>query len=236
MKVVTWNIELGQNVEQAAAEIHSNPDLREPDVLLVQEMDPEGTALLAQILGLDYRYAAPARHPETGKLFGNAVLSSWPMGEAVVTPLPHTAPVQGQQRAATSASVIVDGVEIMAHSIHLETVLLDVRRRVQQVQAITATVNQRSTKPCVVGGDFNAASGRSLRNFDRPLVDAGLTRITSGLTTTFRRFGRGYSLDHVYTRGLDVQNVGVDPNAGASDHQPVWAHVGIKPVGSGLHG
>jgi len=226
MRVVSWNIELGQNVAQAADDINRSDHLRSPDVLLVQEMDPAGVADLAARLEMDFRYAAPAHHPKTGCPFGNAVLSSWPMSEVVETPLPHTAIVMGQPRAMTSAVITIDGVDLIAHSVHLETVLLDVRRRVAQVRSL-AQAAVGYALPSVVGGDFNAASLRSLRNFDKPLHSVGFERITDESMKSFRRFGRPFALDHMYVRDLDAIAVGVEPTPGASDHQPVWAQVEI---------
>ena len=224
MRVVSWNIELGRNLEQAAADIQQSENLTAPDVLLVQEMGPDSVVDLAERLGMDFRFAAPAIHPKTGALFGNAVLSRWPMSEAIQTAMPHTAPVMGQKRSTTSAVVAVDGVELVAHSVHLETVLLDIRRRVAQVRSL-ADATSASALPSIVGGDFNAASSRSLRNFDKPLHSVGFERVTNKSMKSFRRFGRTFALDHLYVRGLQVQSAGVETSSIASDHQPVWAEL-----------
>lgn len=227
MRVVSWNIELGRNVEQAAAEIEASEYLQSPDVLLVQEMDPQGVERLVELLAMDARYAAPASHPKTGEPFGNAVLSPWPMSEVMETPMPHTALVMGQRRAATSAVVTIDGVEVVAHSVHLETVLLDVRRRVAQVRSLAEAASP-VMRPSIVGGDFNAASARSLRNFDKPLESVGFERITDNSMKSFRRFGLDFALDHLYVRDLEVRTVGVEPIASVSDHQPIWADLEIS--------
>ena len=224
MRVVSWNIELGRNLEQAAADIQRSENLTAPDVLLVQEMGPDSVSDLAERLGMDFRFAAPAIHPKTGVLFGNAVLSRWPMSEVVQTPLPHTSLVMGQKRSATSAIVEVDGVELVAHSVHLETVLLDIRRRVAQVRSL-ADATSANALPSIVGGDFNAASSRSLRNFDKPLHSVGFERVTNNSMKSFRRFGRTFALDHIYVRNLRVESAGVETSSIASDHQPVWAEL-----------
>ncbi len=224
MLVVSWNIELGRNIEQAAAEIQASEYLRTPDVLLVQEMSPRAVADLASCLDLEFRFAAPAIHPKTGTLFGNAVLSPWPMGNVVETPLPHTALVMGQERSVASAVVEVDGFEVVAHSVHLETVLLSVRRRVAQVGSMATAVDGHR-QPCIIGGDFNAASARSLRSFDGPLHSVGFERLTDGSMKSFRRFGRRFALDHLYVRHLTASQVGVELTPTASDHQPVWAEL-----------
>lgn len=224
VRVVSWNIELGQNIARAAFEIDQNEWLRAPDVLLVQELSPAGASELGDRLDMDVRFAAPATHPKTGMLFGNAVLSSWPMGEVMEIPLPHTSIVMGQRRAVTSAVVAIDGTEVIAHSVHLETVLMDVRRRAAQVRTL-ANATLGSTQPSVVGGDFNAASARSLRSFDLPLRSVGFDRVTDQSMKSFRRFGRRFALDHLYLRALAASAVGVEATPKASDHQPIWAEV-----------
>lgn len=227
VRVVSWNIELGRNIELAAAEIEASEHLRAPDVLLVQEMAPDSVAELAERLGIDFRFAAPAIHPKTGTPFGNAVLSPWPMDDVVETRLPHTAIVMGQERSMASATVEVDGVEVVAHSVHLETVLLAVRRRAAQVGSVAKAVD-RHRQPCIVGGDFNSASSRSLRSFDAPLHSVGFDRLTDGSMKSFRRFGRRFALDHLYVRHLTASNVGVELTPTASDHQPVWAELQVS--------
>lgn len=227
MRVVSWNIELGRNIAQAAAEIEASDRLRAPDVLLLQEMAPDSVAELGERLGLDVRFAAPATHPATGAPFGNAVLSAWPMSDLIETAMPHTAPVMGQERSVVSAVVTVDGVDVMAHSVHLETVLLSTRRRVDQVGSV-AEVADRHLLPAFAGGDFNAASSRSLRKFDEPLFSVGFDRVTDGSMKSFRRFGRDFALDHLYVRDFNARAVGVESTPTASDHQPIWAELEVS--------
>ena len=188
-------------------------------------MDPDGTRLVAEALGMDYRYTARASHPATGQPFGNAVLSPWPMSDAVEVPLPHTAAIQGQPRAATAVEVQVDDRPLLTYSVHLETVLLDLRRRRRQLLEVARDIERQSSERVIVAGDFNSASSRSIRSFDRCLSPTGLHRLTPADHATFHRFGRSFALDHIYARGLEPKDVGVVANASASDHQPVWADV-----------
>lgn len=227
MRVVSWNIELGRNLDRAAEELKTLGGLEGADVVLLQEMDDSGVRSLADALGMDYRYAAPADHPLTGRPFGNAILSSWPMGEVESVPLPHTAAVQGQLRAATVATVDVNGTTIVAYSVHLETVLLDLRRRAAQVRVLVADTEQRVDPHVVIGGDFNSASTRSLRRFTAALEQAGFDHVSDRDAVTFQRFGRSFALDHLYTRALRRVDGGVVGRATASDHQPIWADLEI---------
>lgn len=233
IKVVSWNIELGLGVETAIENLATIAELQAPDILLLQEMSPDSTRRIADELGMAFRYSAPAHHPKTKQPFGNAVLSPWPLTETTEIPLPHSARVQGQTRAATSATVTVDGVVVIAYSVHIETVLLELRRRRHQVRTVAEhAAGSPAPGPAVIGGDFNSASKRSLTAFDRTLDGFGFHRLT-GADPTFGRFGRPFALDHIYGRHLELIEAGVARAATASDHQPVWAYV--RPGIGGLH-
>ena len=41
MRIVTWNIELGLDLDVVASEIERHPELRAPDIMLAQELSPE---------------------------------------------------------------------------------------------------------------------------------------------------------------------------------------------------
>ncbi len=109
---------------------------------------------------------------------------------------------------------------------HLETVLLALRRRVAHVESV-AEAAAEDRYHCIIGGDFNTASARSLRTFDSPLHSVGFDRATDGSMASFRRFGRRFALDHLYVRGLIARSVGVETTSTASDHHPVWAELEI---------
>ncbi len=227
IRVVSWNIELGRNLGQAASEFLSTDRLADADIVLLQEMDDEGTRSLAESLGMESRYTAPDVHPATGRPFGNAILSRWPMSEPAEIRLPHTARFQGQLRAVTAATVDVDGTPVAAYSVHIETVFLGTRRRSTQVRTLGGDAAGHRVSPVVIGGDFNTASQRSRRAFDGELERLGFTRATGDDVRTFTRFGRSYGLDHLYSRGVAVVDSGVAPDPRASDHQPIWAEFAL---------
>jgi endonuclease/exonuclease/phosphatase family metal-dependent hydrolase len=226
MRVVTWNIELGKDIELAAEELLGQPDLKDADVILVQEMSPAGTDQLSTLLGIPALYDAVATHPNTGLPFGNAVLSPWPLSDPQNVALPHTALIDGQARSALFAIANIDGHQVVVGSIHLETVLLDVRRRALQL-ATAADHLAQTAQPCIIGGDFNSASRRSLRAFDDVLRKAEVHRLSTEEQPTFHRFGRPFFLDHIFGRGVTRIDSGVVEATAASDHDPVWAVVGF---------
>lgn len=228
IRIVSWNIELARNIDLAARDLTSHEELEGADIILLQEMDPDSTKQLATLLGMTSVYGAPATHPKTGRPFGNAVLSRWPLSNPVEVALPGTASYQGQLRSLVGATVTIGDSAIRVFSIHLETVLLALRRRVEQVRTVADHLAEDRSHPVILGGDFNSASRRSVQAFDTTLARVGLERMT-GMEETFRRFGRPYALDHFYARNARLAAGGVVREATASDHQPIWAQVEIGP-------
>ena len=81
LRVVSFNVEFSLHVDSAIALLTSDPALRGADVLLLQEMNEEATKRIAEALGLWYVYYPAIFHFRTNQLFGNAVLSRWPIVE-----------------------------------------------------------------------------------------------------------------------------------------------------------
>lgn len=232
MRIVTWNIELGRRIDDAANQITDDTDLWPADVLLAQELSPEQAIRLSDLLGMNHHYWAPADHPKTGRPFGNAVLSPWPITEARHLALPHIAPVNGQPRGATVATVNVDAHPITAYSVHVETVLLRLRRRVDQLGPVIADLAEHRPRAAIVAGDFNAGSLRAIAGFDRTLAAVGLQPVSNRDHQTFQRFGRAFTLDHIYANGLQPESTGVGPASPTSDHRPVWAVLRTDEAGT----
>jgi endonuclease/exonuclease/phosphatase family metal-dependent hydrolase len=229
VRVVSWNIEHGREVERAAEDLSTIDELCDADLLLVQEMDDVGTHLLAELLGMNVGYVEGHPHRSTGRPFGNAVLSPWAVSDVTSVPMPFTATVGGHPRAAIGATVDVDGDPVSAYSIHVETVLLSLSRRAAQVAAVAAHTTARDDGVVIIGGDFNTATSRSVAVFDRVMADYGVDRLDSGSQPTFDRFGRSFPLDHLYGRGVEVVSAGTAHEAGTSDHRPIWATVRRTP-------
>jgi len=115
---------------------------------------------------------------------------------------------------------------VLLGSIHLETVLLALRRRREQIQP-AADFLARSSGPTLIGGDFNTASSRSLEAFSAVLGAAGLGR-PEQTAHTFRRFGRPFVLDHFFVRECGVESAGVCSVPAVSDHDPIWINFDVE--------
>ena len=223
--VVSWNIQHGLEVEKAAADLAARTELRNADIVLLQEMDELGTVRVAESLGLDYVYATTGAHPHSGRNFGNAVLSRWPMGQPEATLLPHKAAIGGHLRVVVGSTVSVAGTRIHACSVHTEIPSLSSGKRLRQFEEVAAVASRWSGELLVLGGDFNTVTRRSINALADRMASAGAARASVGAGTTLRRGGQEFTLDHIFVRGLVPDAAGVVPETEASDHRPLWVRL-----------
>lgn len=216
LKIVSFNVEFGQDVDGALGVLLETPALSGPDIVLLQEMDAEGTRRIAEALGMAYVYYPAAFRIRTDQDFGNAVLSRWPIVDDAKLLLPHTAIFGGGRRTATVATLDVHGRRVRVYSAHLATIVnLSFRARANQMRTV---LRDAALHPRVVlGGDLNEGQLGHLaleRGYAWPTRDGPWTAPVG-------RF------DHILLKGLDpVEPAGagtVLDNRGVSDHKPVWA-------------
>ncbi|MEQ8329462.1 MAG: endonuclease/exonuclease/phosphatase family protein [Longimicrobiales bacterium] len=220
IRIVSFNVEYGQEVDSALAVLQREPDLGGADLVLLQEMDEHGTRRIAEALGMAWVYYPAVYRYATERNFGNAVLSRWPIEADTKLILPHRAIFGRTQRTATVATVRIGRLPVRVYSVHLATpVNMALRDRRDQMRAVLA--DARTWPRVVIGGDFN--DGRipgmaAERGYAWPTED--------GPRTVF--FGRW---DHIVVKGLDP----LDDTSGtvldtrtASDHRPVWAAVVVR--------
>ncbi len=233
VRVVTWNIQYGEALDTALAELRAHPRLASADILLLQELDTEGAAFLADSLGFYHVYASAAVHPHHARLFGNAVLSRWPIVGRRSEMLPHPTPVTGHRRLALTADLDL-GRRGVLHvvSVHTATVIIDQEKRLAQA---AAALDSLGPGPVIVAGDFNTATEwdvTRLRRLGRHLGFSHL-RLSEGPTVSNRirkMPGQDLVMDHVFYRGLTAGARGVVRATAASDHYPVWAVFALPPL------
>ena len=213
VRVVTFNIEYAKKVEQAVAALRSHADLRNPDVLNLQEMDAPSVERIARELGFNFVYYPGSLHPGTKRDVGNAILSPWPIEDDRKLLLPHPSRILRQRRAAVSARVVIAGRAVRVYSIHFGSPLGisgGSRRRQAEVVLNDARGQQG---PVIHAGDFNSKG-------------IGDVFEAAGYAWQTKRVGgtRGiFSFDHVFARGFTPRAAGVARHVRASDHSPVWA-------------
>ena len=215
-RVVSFNIEFALHVDSAIAVLSTDPALRNADVILLQEMNEDGTKRVAKALRMWYVYYPAIFHFRTRRQFGNAVLSRWPIVEDKKVVLPHRSRFARTQRTATAATVRIGPALVRVYSTHLGTMTdVDPASRRDQLRAIIKDAERYPR--AVIGGDMNE-------------VSIGTVATSEGYTWPTERgpdtswLGR---LDHIFLKGLaspDSAAAGTVLNVRkASDHLPVWA-------------
>ena len=216
IRIVTFNIRFAREIDRAI-EVLREDSLRGADILTLQEMDETGAERIAKALGYDYAFYPAVIHATSGRYFGPAVLSRWPIERSWKVLLPHAGWTRGQRRTATAAILRVRNTRVLAYAVHLETPV-QVSEAEQRDQALAVVKDAADWRgPVVIGGDFNSER-------------IGLLLARQGYVWLTRRVGPSvawFSWDHVFVRGLAParpSSAGVVRDVrGASDHRPVWA-------------
>ncbi len=219
--VVTYNLRYAIAIDVAIAAL-GQPPLGGADIVLMQEMDAEGTERIAAALGLHYVYY-PASIHTNGRDFGPAVLSPHPIIADHKLVLPHVDPSDGRVRTATAATLDLGGTEVAAYSVHTSIVALGLGARLDQAAAMIS--DAAPTGPLVIGGDFNTGDPGSVDQTVDLFADRGLAWATAGTGDTGQRNGVRFLLDFVFARDLPARTAGVFTGEAGSDHRPVWARV-----------
>lgn len=225
LRVVTFNLQWGEHVDRAADLFTRSGPLRDPDLLVLQEMDRDGTERLGRALGLAWVYVPSAVHPVSHRDFGVALLSPWPLEAPRKLRLPHQHRFRKLRRSVVVATLRSPLGTIRVYGVHLESptgAWPGVRR--DQARTILADA-EGWTGPVLAVGDFNGHDG------PREMTKTGFVWATEAVENTAGPF----DFDHVVARGLcasDPPAAGVAPDlTNASDHDPVWAVFASCPTG-----
>jgi endonuclease/exonuclease/phosphatase family metal-dependent hydrolase len=220
LKVVTFNVKFARHPDRAVALLRETEALRDPDLLLLQEMDAPGARAIAGALGLAYVYYPAAVHPIPLRDFGNAILSRYPIEDDRKIVLPHLARFRLMQRTAVAATVRVGEQRLRVYCVHLATMVDNgPKQRREQLKAVLE--DAEGFQKVLLAGDFNS---------DRVPAVA----LARGFTWPTRRLGPTnaiWALDHVLLKGLKLEGEraygSVRDVRRASDHKPVWARVSL---------
>lgn len=216
VRLVTFNIQYAIHIDRAITLLRSSPQLRDADIVTLQEMDAPGVRVIAESLAMSYVYYPATIEHKTHRDFGNAILSRWPIVADEKILLPHLARFERTRRIATAATIAVRGVPLRVYSVHLGTRFeIGPGSRRDQARAILA--DAAAYPRVVISGDMNSKGiGRLIRaaGFDWPTERNPHTRWI-------------FNWDHIFLKGLaagDSLGTGVARDTiGASDHRPVWA-------------
>jgi len=215
LRIVSFNVKYAERVDSAIVVLNSEPALRNADVVLLQEMDADGTRRIAHALGMSYIYYPAIFRHRSAKDFGNAVLSRWPIVADSKIVLPHVSRYARTQRTATAATIRLGDIDLRVYSTHLGTPAdIGASAREDQLRAIITDAAPHLR--AIIGGDMNSATVGNVT------PELGFLWPTSQVEAT-SRFG---SWDHIFLKGFAIPDSGfagtIESVRGASDHKPVW--------------
>lgn len=215
LRVATYNVEMVKRPEAVLALLARDPQLGGADILALQEADEQIVDRAARQLGAHYVYYPSMMHPLTGRNFGPAILSRWPIVEDRKVLLPGRGWTRGSHRIAVCATILVNGRRLRVYSVHLST-MWEMSPRGQDAQArAVADDAAASPDPVLIAGDLNR-------------MGAGRVFARAGYHWLTRDVGRTHhvwSFDHVFLRGLEprsVRSASVSEALATSDHRAVW--------------
>ncbi len=226
LRIVTYNLQFCQKIEQVLEELRADPQLGQADVVLLQEVvgavggADNGAFYLAQELGLYALYAPAMVHPSVDQDFGNAILSRWPIEQAKKIILPHAHLIWGTHRQALFGSILHPQRRFDVVSVHLETMLGGTSKRIDQMEKILLELS--SDRPVVVSGDWNTFSPAEREALSEAAEQNKLMEYTETIEGTHPIGFWNMKLDHTIGRGFDAWEAGVVSEAEGSDHWPLW--------------
>ena len=232
LKIISWNIKFSQHIDEAISEFQTTPELRGADIILLQEMDAAGVDAIARALKMNALYYPASVHPQSQRDFGEAILSPWPLSEGEKIILPHYSPRNGQIRMAVRARVQTPAGDVLAYSIHTETVMMPRKKRLEQVETLFASVPDNAPH-VIIGGDFNTLAAPEQKALLQAIKPTGFRWLTASAGPTVKKAGFGVVLDFLFGRGVTVHTAGAVSRTDASDHLPLWTTVTLAQSSSG---
>ena len=221
LRVVSFNVQFANHVDRAIQVLRTDPEMRQADIILLQEMDGPGTAAIAESLAMHWVYY-PASVARSGRDFGNAILSCWPIEADRKIVLPHNAWLRGNQRIAVAATVQIGERAIRIYSVHLATMFGNgPTQRREQLDAVLDDADAYAE--VILGGDFNSETVPEIA------LARGFTWPTRDLPST----AKFWTLDHILLKGpltTSSPRAGVvEDNLESSDHRPIWLAMSLGP-------
>ncbi|HEV2862021.1 MAG TPA: endonuclease/exonuclease/phosphatase family protein [Pyrinomonadaceae bacterium] len=190
LRATAWNVERGARLEGIADVLKGHPVLGGSDVLLLTELDygmaRSGNRFvareLARLLGMSYAFApcylnlTKGNGAEAGvegenglALHGNAVLSRWPVREALSVALPNGKDkMRGGEKRLGSQRAVLCRIEHPAGAFRAVSLHLDAhssqRHRQRQMEVVLDFVERLTPRlPVLIGGDWNTSTYNSSR-------------------------------------------------------------------------
>ncbi len=216
LRILTYNIHHGEGTDKQSDYQRLARVIKDlaPDLVALQEVDVgteraggvDQVALLGNLCRMYYTFGQAM--PYQGGLYGEAILSRFPIERVLVHPLPYQ--FEQEPRAALEVRVRPAGIGpitfVGTHLCHQK-----VENRVQQMQRLHRLFPKPEGPPVILAGDFNA---RPDSESMKVLLDAGWIDTVAPRSV----------IDYVLIRSCDpwtVEEVTIYDEPVTSDHDPV---------------
>ena len=234
IRVLCYNIHYGQgtdgkyDIERLANAItKSKPDLvalQEVDVGVKRSGRVHEAQRLEELTGLEVRMG-PTQHYQGG-LFGNAVLSRYPISDVVIQPLPYTESTPARTtypRGAIAVTVqLTESIPLRFISTHFQHNVAE--DRLAEAKEINRLFGKQTDRVAtILAGDMNATPGSEpITELERHWTNA-IDRESTPTAPATKPTSR---IDYVFyqpTKRFRLVGSEVIPESVASDHRPVLA-------------
>jgi endonuclease/exonuclease/phosphatase family metal-dependent hydrolase len=241
LRLVTYNIHKcvgGVDLRCDPARVADTLALCRPDVVLLQEAAhvhrgrTDGQAdRIADHLGLRHRLYVPNVRVRTGAVYGNAILSRFPITDHAnldLTVPPKKARSALHARCRVRLPGATGGRTVHVYNLHLGLSGIERRLQLRRFLDSAAFLRLHRRTPVVVAGDFNDVWGTLGRQI---LAPAGF-RVLPRSLRTFPAYAPLRALDSVYVRGdvrvISAHTARVGLARTASDHLPLVAELEVR--------
>jgi endonuclease/exonuclease/phosphatase family metal-dependent hydrolase len=220
-RVMTYNIHQGFNAGQVPSldQLVDVISRESPDVLLLQEVvrgwmideQHDSLSVLAERLGMPYVFG-----PNIGDLYGNAILSRFPMTDVKRVHFAVQPSIRHQPRGAVGVRI----AEVVIVTTHLDEIADSSSIRQEQIRTILREWDGEQV--AIIAGDMNAEPGDLEMQF---FSEAGYGDLAepAGPTTTMSDPPK--RIDYIWGIGVIGSNPHTVMALGASDHRAVVVNV-----------
>ncbi|HRI61283.1 MAG TPA: hypothetical protein PK228_16195, partial [Saprospiraceae bacterium] len=229
LKVVSFNIEKSEKIEEAITELTNFEKIKDIDIYLLQEMDEKGVDAIAKKLNLNYLYIPIVYNNLLKKNMGNAILTKGTIHYYEKLILPNSKWTNNRRRHATIGQVNIHDKEILVYSVHTETIVMSRKKRMEQVDSLIEHIKMKipDYQYILTGGDFNALLSKDSKLVVKKFIDAGFDWSTSTAGSTGKAF---FGLlkpthDYIFSRGLKSMDAGKIEASRSSDHYPIYTEL-----------
>lgn len=218
LRVSSWNIEEGKNIEDVINTIKSDEYLVNSDVLLLQELPrtingkdiPE---LLAERTGFGFIYSPWRITLADNSQVGNMILSRHQISEQSRIELSSgydwykaSGKAKLGYRMALKGKITKNGNGIWIYCVHLEAYTRPDYRYRQMKEVLEDAVKHHGS-PIVIGGDANFGPFEPFMLMRRNGFDDHIRRTwTSTMNDFWFEYLFGFQLDRIYSRGFRREN------------------------------